>query len=157
MLFVPVFTTCEVFCQENTQSSFLAINNVNIDASKIDDTIVIPSTYENIAKGRTTNISANHYLWLVVHPEGSFGYWPQLASILPHPRTKKWTTKFWLGRRGKDIGKIFELWLVLVDEDGNDLYLNHLLNGQNTGKYPEIPLPRGSQTVDMLTVTKSSN
>lgn len=155
VFFIFVVMAGESFCQDDIQSAFLAINDTKIDSTNIDNSI--PCAYENSAQGRTTGIPANHYLWLVVHPEGSGGYWPQVASIVTQDRNNYWTTKFWLGTRATNLGEIFEVWLILVNDAGNDIYLQYLENGKATGKYPEISLPKGHKTVDMLTVIKQSN
>jgi hypothetical protein len=144
-----------VFCKESKiQSVFLSIND---DVIKPDETKPVPCAYENLLNGRTSGIPDDMYLWLAIHPEGSGGYWPQNVAIVPHPKNGKWSVKFWLGTRGTDIGKKFELWLVLVNKSGNQFYTDYLKKAKKTKKYPEIPLPEGYKALDMITLIKSKN
>ncbi len=137
----------------DVQSVFLSMNDTKLEGD-IDPDEPILCVYENVIKGKTTGIPDGMYLWLVVHPEGSSGYWPQNVPIVPHPRTGKWTHKFWLGTRGANWGDIFEVWLILVDNEGNKIYTDYIERGKKTQKFPEIGLPEGYEAVDMITVIK---
>lgn len=144
-----------VFCQELKVN--LTVNTINGKIIKSHENSPVPCLYENVINGKTLSIPKGNYLWLVVHPEGSGGYWPQNIAIVPHPINGNWIAKFWLGTRGTDIGVKFELWFVLVDRSGNQVYLDYLNNGRNTGKFPEIPLPENYKALEMISLTKANN
>ena len=138
------------------QTSFISINDFVIP-DDFDYESEIDCGYENLVKGKTENIPEGWYLWLVLHPDESSGYWPQGASVKPHPRTKTWTRKVHVGTIGTDIGKMNELWAILVDDEGNDFYIDYLNKGKVSGDYPEIELPKNSIEVDMIKLIKRDN
>ena len=150
------FTTIRSADCEEIQSEFLYICKQKIDP-KADSNTPIPCGYGNIIKGKTSNIPDNMYPWLIVHPTRSRGYWPQQSAIIPHPKKNTWQKEVWIGTRGSKLGEKFELWLILVNEAGNQSYINYLTNGNETGKYPEIPMPSGYKTVDMITLIKQNH
>lgn len=144
-----------LYCKnQQIQTVFLSINNSKINP---DESKPISCNYENLVEGKTTGIPDDSFLWIVVHPEVSAGFYPQVTGIIANPKNGNWAAKFWLGTRGTDIGKKHELLLVLVTKSGNQTYLSYLEQAKITGKYPEISLPEGSKTVDVLTVIKANN
>jgi hypothetical protein len=136
------------------ESIFISINDIPVNPEQDKP---IACGYENLLEGRTSGIPDGKYFWLVVHPEGSNGYWPQNVAIVPHPKNGKWKVKFWLGTRGAGLGDKFELWLVLVDRAGNQFYKEYLRKGRAKKKFPAITLPDGYTALDMLTVIKARN
>jgi len=137
--------------------AFAEFSTMNGQKVTLDSDKAFPCKYENLVRGTYGKIPAGKYLWLVVHPVGSSGYWPQGTAIIPHPKTGAWTAKFWLGTRGTDRGKEFEVWLYLVDQAGHKAFLNYLEQGRATGKYPEKSLPEKAEGVDMIQVVKSTD
>lgn len=152
--FLNFATLDKAFCQE-IQSEFISVCKNTIDPNNDSDN-PIPCGYGNKIKGKTLNIPRNMYLWLVVHPTSSRGYWPQQSSIVPHPQKGTWQKEIWLGTRGS-AREGFELLLILVNEKGNQTYIEYLDNASRTGDYPEISMPSGYQTVDMITLEKQNN
>ncbi len=142
-------------CQE-IQSEFLYAGKHKIDP-ETDLDKPVPCGYGNIVKGKTSHIPNNMHLWLVVHPVRSRGYWPQQSAIIPHPKKNTWQKEVWLGTRGSNLEEKFELWLILVNEAGNKLYVNYLDDAKKTGKFPEIPMPSGYKPVDMITLVKQNH
>ncbi len=132
------------------KTEFLSVCNHPIDENFNPDEAISCGS-DNLLAGRTANIPEGMYLWLLVHPIGSGGYWPQRAAIIPHPKTNRWEQGASLGG-----GERFEIWLVLVDEAGNQFYNEYLERGNQTKDFPEITMPSGptgrSKPIDMVTV-----
>ena len=93
----------------------------------------------------------NRYMWVVIHPHVSMGWWPQTGRISPY--AGKWFIQAWIGLE-EDVGKKFDIAVILVNEDTNQYYQNYLEQGKETGNYPEIPLPEDAGISDLITVTR---
>ena len=134
------------------KTEFLEVNGEPFTEKDYEREIPVP--HENEVKGKTEKIPDGKYLWLVVHPHGARGYWPQQAAIRPHPKTHKWSQTFWIGSEGGDHGKVFDVSLVLVNQDDHEGFVRYLEEGAKTGEYPERPLPSQAEPVDAFTVKK---
>ncbi len=137
---------------DRVKTEFLSVCNHPIDENfNADEAISCGS--EISLTGRTANIPEGMYLWLLVHPIGSDGYWPQRFAILPHSRTNRWEQGATLGG-----GERFEIWLVLVDEAGNQFYTDYLERANREHDFPAIAMPSGptgrSKPIDTVTVVK---
>lgn len=93
------------------------------------------------------------YMWVVINPHPSPGqWWPQGGRI--DPWKGQWNVPAWLGREKEDIGKEFDIAVILVNEKDNQYYTNYLETGQRTGSYPKIPLPPSAKIMDRITVVR---
>lgn len=94
-----------------------------------------------------------HYMWVVINPHPSLGqWWPQGGRV--NPWKGQWDVQAWLGREKEDIGKEFDIAIILVNEEDDQYYWDYLGTGQETGSYPGIPLPASAKTRDMITVMR---
>ncbi|MCK4730968.1 MAG: hypothetical protein KAT65_00790 [Methanophagales archaeon] len=93
------------------------------------------------------------YMWVVINPHPSPGqWWPQGGRI--DPWKGQWNVLAGLGREKEDIGKEFDIAVILVNEKDNQYYTNYLETGQRTGSYPGIPLPPSGKIMDRITVVR---
>jgi len=93
------------------------------------------------------------YMWVVINPHPSPGqWWPQGGRISPW--RGQWDVQTWVGREKEDIGKEFDIAVILVSEKDDQYYRNYLRTGQETGSYPGIPLPASANILDRITVVR---
>ena len=98
-------------------------------------------------------LTEGQYMWVVINPHPSPGqWWPQGGRI--DPWKGQWNVLAWFGREKEDIGKGFDIAVILVDERDNQYYWNYLETGKETGSYPGIPLPASARIVDRITVVR---
>lgn len=114
------------------------------EGEKVPTNILISGTFSE-------EIQNDQYMWVVVHPYDSMGWWPQLGQIKPFRGV--WNTQAVIGQ-GKDTGKEFDIAVILVNKESNQKYLNYMEEGKTTGNYPEIQLPQDAITYDRITVTR---
>lgn len=93
------------------------------------------------------------YMWVVINPHPSPGqWWPQEGRV--DPWKGQWDVQAWLGREKEDIGKEFDIAIILVNEEDDQYYRDYLGTGQETGSYPGIPLPASAKIMDIITVMR---
>ncbi|MFH2064339.1 MAG: carboxypeptidase-like regulatory domain-containing protein [Pseudomonadota bacterium] len=93
------------------------------------------------------------HLWVVAHPVGSGGYWPQVSEIIPQRKSGNWMIQATVGG-SKDSGKTFEIHLINTDHSANEYYKNYLKTSAENKTYPGIPLPNGVQGLSMVRVVR---
>src|SRR5574341_1386130 len=72
------------------------------------------------------------YMWVVINPYPYLGIWrPQEGRI--EPWKGQWNIKAKVGSEKEDIGKKFDIAVILVDEKDNQYYWNYL-EGQKNGE-----------------------
>jgi len=93
------------------------------------------------------------HMWLVVNPSTSTGlWWPQKGQINP-TEGRPWIIDAWIGE-DKDAGKRFDIAVVLLDKNDNQLFQNYMQKGQETGDWLGIPLPANAIIADRITVIR---
>ena len=108
--------------------------------------------YEHIPKRR--------YLWVVVRvPEvkPDWVVFPQLLSGMPTPveGTGTYETTIQLGDSQKDVGKPFNIVVLLLNDETNRSFVEYSKNCLNLGVCGGIQLPdSGAQILDFNTVTR---
>ncbi len=60
----------------------------------------------------------------------------------------------WIGQEKEDIGKKFDIAVILMKEKYNQYYRDYLRTGQKTGSYPGILLPASAKIIDRITVMR---
>ena len=123
----------------------LAINITGpSEGDKIPRSITVTGTISG-------DLPDNRYMWVVVQPHVSSGWWPQTGRI--RPVGGNWYVQAWIGVE-KDIGKNFDIAVILVNKDSDLFYQHYLERGKETGDYPEIPLQDDASIYDLITVTR---
>jgi hypothetical protein len=100
--------------------------------------------------GTSKNLPQGKHFWIVVNPHGSNGWWPQTSEIMIKPNGK-WSGVALLGG---DKGKKFDIHFILADNQAHNEFNEYLTECTQTKKYPEKPLPSGSNSLGYLTITK---
>lgn len=103
--------------------------------------------------GTSSGDYSDFHLWVVVHPIGSSGYWPQVSEIIPNRKTGQWAQPVNLGTQ-KDKGKSFEIIVVSANQSANNSFNNYLAESKINNKYPEVPLPQGINILTLITVIR---
>lgn len=102
-----------------------------------------------IVRGRASGVPQGHHLWLFVHPVGSAGWWPQGSEFFP----PSWIVQATVGG-AQDVGKTFEIAIVLADEGAHSSINQYLKTAIATGDFPETPLPSGVELLDNIIVER---
>ena len=103
------------------------------------------ATPDNVSvSGVIKNLPADTHLWLVVRPEFSNGWWPQIAEIIPKP-TGEWKGIAKLS--GNTKGNKFEIHLVMTNKFANPLFI--------ADKSLNNSLPDGAKSLQFITVIKN--
>ena len=105
-------------------------------------------------RGEFSGVLSPFHLWVVVHPVGTAGWWPQYGEIVPEPSSGSWEAPVTLGVEG-DKGKRFEISLVVVPEEENGKLNKYIDLGKRTGSYPEAPLPSPNRVLAKVTVIRN--
>jgi len=115
-------------------------NNISIEITnpQNDDEI----NQQVIMEGNFQGDLGSYHLWIVLNPIGSSGWWPQLRELRPHPESGKWSLPVTVGSKN-DIGKQFELAIIMADNTVNDTFKKYIETSNKTGSFPETPLPTG--------------
>lgn len=106
-----------------------------------------------VATGRVTGYLFDHHVWLVVHPSGSAGWWPQLSEIIPDSTSGRFEVPVTVGS-SEDKGKQFDLVLVVANEGAHQRFTTYLEEALQTNSFPERPLPQGSRAVVKVEVAR---
>ena len=123
---------------------------IKITSPEEGDEVPISTIVSGTFSGELTE---GQYMWVVINPHPSPGqWWPQGGRI--DPWKGQWNVPAWLGREKEDIGKEFDIAVILVDERDDQYYWNYLKTGQETGSYPPIPLPASTMIIDRITVVR---
>jgi hypothetical protein len=93
----------------------------------------------------------DQYMWVVVHPQVSAGWWPQTGRISPYGG--KLYVQTWIGL-DESVGEEFDILVVLANEDSNQYYEDYIERGKETENWPEISLPTGASIYDQITITR---
>jgi hypothetical protein len=113
------------------------------DNSKVSRTFLTTGKiYGEIAEG--------HHIWLVVNPENSFGWYPQVGEIVPDVGSGKWQQSTIIGTDNESKNRKFKIALVEVDKDGNSQFKNNIASRN----YPEEFLPDNTKFLYTITVTR---
>lgn len=104
-------------------------------------------------KGRAVDIPPDLHPWVVVHPTGSIGWWPQVSELVVNPSDSSWVVEAIVGAT-QDGGKSFDIVVVLADQDAHRAFNRYLQDALATGNYPERPLPAGTDILDNVTVIR---
>lgn len=97
-------------------------------------------------------IKQGGHLWLVVHPIGSSGWWPQDSEFFLNG--SEWTSQVTLGE-ASDSNKQFEIVAFLVDDDAHKSFVEYIEKSKSTGSFPEKPLPSGVEKLAGVTVNRN--
>lgn len=109
---------------------------------------------QNISiSGRVSGPTSDRHLWLVVHPVGSLGWWPQGSEFIPDPSDGSWEVPVTIGDP-RDIGKRFEVAVISATDNANDEFGEYLREGNLASKFPEQPLPQGARILAKVTVVR---
>jgi hypothetical protein len=100
--------------------------------------------------GTSNNLPHDKHFWIVVNPHGSNGWWPQTREIMIKSNGK-WSGVALLGG---EKGQKFDIHFILADNQAHNEFNEYLSECTSSGKYPEKPLPSGSNSLGYLTITK---
>lgn len=124
---------------------------IDITSLGTGDRVAVSTTVSGTFSGQ---LPKGQYMWVVINPHPSPGqWWPQGGRISPE-NGMLWDVDVWLGREKEDVGKKFDIAVILVNSADDKAYLQYLENGQETEKYPGIPLPDSARIIDRITVTR---
>jgi hypothetical protein len=94
-------------------------------------------------------------MWLVLNPKVCPNqWWPQNNGRII-PTEGQWYGMTAIGGGKKDIGKTFEIAVVLVNNKDDQIFVECVKDGRETGNYPGIELPANAVIKDQITVTLS--
>ncbi|HIK10591.1 MAG TPA: hypothetical protein IGS52_10050 [Oscillatoriaceae cyanobacterium M33_DOE_052] len=108
---------------------------------------------EEAAKGISFKVDVNNnvwsdrHLWIAVKPEGTNLWYPQEKINL---KAGEFTTKVYFG---KDTGKD-EIHIVEANDAANTEWRTYLQTVQNTGKYPNKPIPDGAFSLAKVQIVR---
>ncbi len=146
--------TINITAKNNVSTIYLTLKKDTITISGM-----IASPKDNVrvispvsVSGKVENLTGNDHLWLVVHPHGTNGWWPQTSEIIPK-HNRNWTGTIRLGGINNK-GQKFDIHLVIADNKANDSFNQYLSKGAENNNYPEAPLPEGAKSLDYVTVIK---
>lgn len=124
---------------------------IKIISPKNGDLVPISAGVEGEFSGE---LPRDQHMWLVVNPSTSAGlWWPQEGQINP-TEGLPWAVDAWFGG-DKDAGTRFDIAIVLLDKNDNQLYQNYInQKGRETGDWPGIPLPASAKIADKITVIR---
>ena len=105
-----------------------------------------------LVTGKVSRKLQNEHLWVVVHPEGSEGWWPQSHELSPDSEGK-WSVQAYIGT-DKDAGQIFDIVVFSANDSANNIFNQYLKQAKSSGDYPENPLPQGVTELDRITVKR---
>lgn len=123
---------------------------IKITRPKEGDEVPISTMVSGTFSGE---LPEGQYMRVVINPHPSPSqWWPQGGRI--NPWKGEWTVQARLGREKEDIGKEFDIAVILVNEKDDQYYREYLKTGQETGSYPGIPLPASTNIIDRITVMR---
>lgn len=123
---------------------------ININDPLNDDKVPLSIVVQGIISGE---LPKDRYMWIVVHPQDNIGWYPQVGRVVPFDG--KWNAPAWIGKEGNvDIGKVYDIVVVLVSKDSDQYYLNYINEGSKTGNYPGIALPTDAIVYHKIKVTR---
>jgi len=99
--------------------------------------------------GSCDNLPKGYHFWIVVNPHGSHGWWPQ--SEVMTKQNNKWSS---MADLGGTKGQKFDIHFISADKQAHNEFNEYLSDSKKTGKYPENPLPTGSNSLGYITVIK---
>jgi hypothetical protein len=116
-------------------------------ADQITGVITNPSPHAQVPEvqtvaGTVTGLTAGQHLWLLVvpHVPGAAAYHPQLDLTV---NDSNWTVTARIGLAG-DMGRVFDLELVVADNQADVSFRQYLNSATAKGLYPGMPiLPQG--------------
>ena len=135
-------------------AGFLSIGDHKIDPDNIPND-PIPINYGDMVTGKASNIPEDMHLWLVVYSTKVGLYYPQQSEIISSGNNE-WGLNVFVGTLDAGVGEQFDLLLVFVNEKGNQEFQDYLDNAAETGEYPGMNLPGGSEEKDRITVVRAS-
>lgn len=106
-----------------------------------------------VAEGEASGkIKQGGHLWLVVHPIGTSGWWPQDSEFFLNGT--KWTSDVTLGE-ASGSNRQFEIVVFLVNEEGHKSFVEYIEKSKRAGDFPETPLPSGVEKLAGVTVNRN--
>ncbi|MGD9212767.1 MAG: hypothetical protein PVI90_18430 [Desulfobacteraceae bacterium] len=136
-------------------SEFLSIGDYKIDSNSEEP---IPIKHGDMVTGTISYIPENKHLWLVVKPLISERYYPQQGELFSLPPEDEWALNVYVGTLDAGVGEEFDLLLVLVNEEGNQIFQDYVDTAKETGDYPGMQdLPPEYEIIDSITVVRVEN
>lgn len=114
------------------------------EGDKVPFSIIVSGTFSG-------KLPEGQYMWMVINPQPCPGQWWPQGRIDPW---EEWNIHFWIGQEKEDIGKKFDIAVILVNEKDDQYYWDYLRTGQKTGSYPGILLPASAKIIDRITVMR---
>jgi hypothetical protein len=134
-------------------------NPLDADQSKIS--ISSPENEDKVensveVKGSISgDLPKDRYMWLLINPKACPNqWWPQNNGRIT-PVKGQWYAMAGIGGGEKDIGKEFAIAVVLVNNKDDQMFVEWLKEGRETGNYSGIELPASAETMDQISVTLS--
>lgn len=110
--------------------------------------------WTTLVEGQISGALETHeHLWLVVHPANSRGWYPQNSEFFPNT-DGSWEAAVTIGRENQDRGKQHDIAVVLAPNDANNAFNDYLARGNDTGDFPEEPLPDDIRMLAKVTVVR---
>lgn len=116
------------------------------DGQKVKNDYTVRGTIEG-------ELAADSYLWLLVGLDAESLWWPQGGGSIT-PTNGEWSKKARIGGGPDlDIGKEFQIVVMLVDEKVNKDLNGYVETGKRTNDWPGMKLPSG-KILDKKNVVK---
>lgn len=121
--------------------------------------IVDPKEYKSVAqsinvKGYISNkLRKGQYLWTVVHPADSKGWWPQIDNLSVSPIDGRWAVEVTLGKE-QDVDKYFVIALVIANQSAHESFGRYLEDAKKVDIFPDKALPDGVKHLDNVIVVR---
>lgn len=115
----------------------LTMGDLTLEQSRIG--ILVPSAV--VVKGRlSSEIGENDHLWIAVKPYKSIeNWWPQTGGPLPVINESDFEGNAFLGGT---CGDLFEIGILIVGDEINNMFLDWINYSRSTNKWP--PITEGS-------------
>lgn len=123
---------------------------IKITSPTEEDRVPVSIIINGIISG---DLPQGQFIWVVINPHPNLGIWrPQVGRI--EPSKGQWNIQAQLGGEKEDMGKKFDIAVILVDEKDNQYYWDYLMEKKTDKSYPEIPFPPSGKIMDRITVVR---
>ena len=101
------------------------------------------------------DLPKDRYMWLLTNPKACPNqWWPQNNGRIT-PVKGQWYAMAGIGGGEKDIDKEFVIAVALVNNKDDQMFVEWLKEGRETGNYSGIELPVSVDIIDQISVTLS--
>ncbi len=104
--------------------------------------------------GRLTGrLKPDEHLWLVVHPNDSWGWYPQVSEVFTSG-DGTWHAVVFVGREKDDENKTYDVVVVIAPKEAHETFNKYIDRANRKGEYPETPLPEGIRLIGKVNVIR---